>query len=167
MDSPLDVHLLTPTDWPVLKSARLDALHDAPYAFMSRYECEGRWDEREWRQQFEHATWIVAQQSGRVIGLMRSVIEPALPGSRHLESIWVAPTHRRRGVFRSLLRVMADVERKGGVTHFLVWVLEDNHVAWRVYEAVGFEATGERQFLPNIGRFERRLSWSLRAAPDG
>lgn len=161
MDSSLDVHPLTPADWVVLRSARLAALRDSPHAFMSRLEWEEAWEELEWRQQFERATWVVAERAGIVIGLMRSVVESTLPVKRHLESIWVAAGHRRCGVFRSLLRAMAEVERRGGITHFLVWVLEDNHVAWRAYEAVGFVATGERQFLPNIGRFERRLSWPL------
>jgi RimJ/RimL family protein N-acetyltransferase len=161
MDSSLDVQLLTPADWEVLRSVRLKALRDAPYAFMSSYEREERRDEHAWRQQFEHTTWIVARQAGRAIGLMSSLAEPTPSDSRHLESIWVDPEHRRCGVFRSLLKLMCDLARRDGVTRFMVWVLEDNHVAWRVYEKVGFEATGERQFLPNIGRFELRLSLSL------
>ena len=44
-----------------------------------------------------------------------------------------------------------------GVTELMLWVLEDNHDAQRAYQALGFEPTGERQFLPAFGQFERRL----------
>jgi ribosomal protein S18 acetylase RimI-like enzyme len=84
----------------------------------------------------------------------------------HIESIWVAPTHRRRGVFRALLLELAEINRWLGVTDLMLWVLEDNHEAQRAYEALGFVPTGERQFLPDFRRFERRLSLQLRQLLD-
>jgi len=48
-----------------------------------------------------------------------------------------------------------------GVTELMLWVLEDNYGAQRAYQALGFVPTGERQFLPALGRFERRLSLQL------
>jgi ribosomal protein S18 acetylase RimI-like enzyme len=48
-----------------------------------------------------------------------------------------------------------------GVTDLLLWVLEDNDDAQRVYEALGFKLTGERQFLKAAGRFEQRLKMSI------
>ena len=53
--------------------------------------------------------------------------------------------------------LVAVCSAPAGVTDLLLWVLEDNHDAQRAYEALGFEPTGERQFLPDLGRFERRL----------
>jgi RimJ/RimL family protein N-acetyltransferase len=44
-----------------------------------------------------------------------------------------------------------------GITDLMLWVLEDNHAAQRAYQALGFESTGERQFLPAFGQYERRL----------
>ncbi len=161
MEPSIDVHLLAPVDWPVLKEARLMALQDSPHAFMARYEQECRWGEPEWRSTYTAATWIVAREARSVIALTKSVIEQARPRVRYLESIWVAPTHRRRGIFRCLLDALAEVERHLGVTRLLLWVLEDNHVARRVYEALGFVATGERQFLPHLGRFELQLALNL------
>ncbi len=69
--------------------------------------------------------------------------DPARPWTRHVESIWVAPTHRRRGVFRALLYALAEIERPRGVTELLLWVLEDNHDARRAYETLGFRADRE------------------------
>jgi GNAT superfamily N-acetyltransferase len=157
MESTLELQLLAPADWGVLRIARLAALRDSPHAFLSSHTRESDWGEAEWRCMFDAARWIVAREAGKVIGLARSVAEPWRPWARHLESIWVAPTHRRCGVFRGLLSSLAETERGTGVTDLLLWVLEDNHDAQRAYEALGFEPTGEQQFLAVAGRFEWRM----------
>jgi ribosomal protein S18 acetylase RimI-like enzyme len=153
----LDLDLLTPTDWRVLRAARLRALLDSPNAFTSTYARESDWGEPEWRRMFDAAMWIVARDAEKVIGLARTIGEPDQPTTRHIESVWVAPTHRRRGVFRAILLALAELECRMGVTDLLLWVLEDNYAAQCTYEALRFESTGERQFLPEFGRFERRL----------
>ena len=166
IQSTLDLHLLTPLDWRVLRKARLEALHDSPRAFTSSFADESGWSEQEWLQMFDAATWTVAREAEEVIGLARSVSEPEQPAARNVESVWVAPTHRRRGVLRALLHTLAERERRMGVTELLIWVLEDNQNAQRAYEAIGFEPTGQRQFLPPFGRFERRLTLCIRGLLD-
>jgi GNAT superfamily N-acetyltransferase len=166
MELTLDMDLLVPADWRVLRAARLNALLDSPRAFTSTYAHESDWGEFEWRRVFDAATCIVAREAVKVIGLAKSVAEPLRPWMRHLESIWVAPTHRRRGVFRALLGHLAEIDHRTGVTDLMLWVLEDNYDAQRAYYAVGFEPTGERQFLPALGRFERRLRVDTRCLLD-
>jgi GNAT superfamily N-acetyltransferase len=166
MDSTLDVYSLTPLNWRVLRAARLEALRDSPHAFTSSYAQELGWEESEWQRLFDAATWVVAHEAGKVIALARSSCEPERPAARHVESIWVAPTHRRRGVFRSLLHAVAEIERQVDVTDLLLWVLEDNHDAQRAYEAVGFKSTGVRQFLPALGRFERQMGLAIKRILD-
>jgi ribosomal protein S18 acetylase RimI-like enzyme len=165
MESTLNLRLLTDVDWQVLRAARLQALRDSPDAFMSRYDHESRLSELAWRRLFDAATWIVAQEAEDVVGLARSVDDPTMPCVRHVESIWVAPTHRRRGVFRALLSALAEMERRMGVAELLLWVLEDNHDAQHAYRILGFEPTGERQFVPALGRFERRFRLNIRHLP--
>jgi ribosomal protein S18 acetylase RimI-like enzyme len=165
MESTLDLQVLLPVDWPVLRAARLQALQDSPHAFMSRYEVEGNRSNAEWQRFVESATWVVAHAADRVIGLACSVSECSRPGVRYLESIWVDPAHRRRGVFSALLHKLADLGRHGGSTELLLWVLEDNHPARHAYQAAGFEPTGRRQFLPEIGRFELELRVAIRPSP--
>jgi ribosomal protein S18 acetylase RimI-like enzyme len=153
----LELQLLAPTDWRVLRSVRLEALFDSPHAFTSTYDCEVRWGEPEWRRFFDAATWVVAREAERLIGLARSVGDRAM---RHVESVWVAPTYRRHGVCCTLLRGLAEIDRRIGVTDLLLWVLEDNLDALHAYEALGFKPTEERQVHPTIGRFELRLRLS-------
>jgi ribosomal protein S18 acetylase RimI-like enzyme len=162
MESTLELQLLEPADWGMLRAARLRALRDSPDAFASTYARESGWGESEWRQMFTAATWVIAHESDTVIGLARSVQELERPAVRHVECAWVAPTHRRRGVFRALLYALTEMEcRTAGVTYLLLWVLEDNFAAQRTYEALGFRPTGRRQFLSAAGRFERQLRLTI------
>ena len=162
MESTLNLQLLTPVDWRVLRAARLQALRDSPDAFLSKYDDESRLSELDWRRVVDAATWIVAQEADTVIGLACSLGDQDEPWVRHIESIWVAPSHRRRGVFRSLVWALSEMEHRSGVKELLLWVLEDNDRAQRAYETLGFEPTGERQYLPALGRFERRFRLQIR-----
>jgi ribosomal protein S18 acetylase RimI-like enzyme len=161
MESTLQLQLLGPADWRILRAARLEALGDSQHAFTSSYDHESSWSEREWHRVLNAATWVVAREAESVVGIVRSINEPERPETRHVESVWVAPERRRRGVFRTLLNSLADLHRPAGVTDLMLWVLEDNYEAQSAYEALGFEPTGERQLLPDCERFELRLRLGL------
>jgi ribosomal protein S18 acetylase RimI-like enzyme len=166
MKSTLELGLLSPLDWRVLRAARLRALVDSPDTLTSSYAHESAWGELEWQRVFDAATWIVARDAQNPIGLAKSASEPARPATRYVESAWVAPTHRRQGVLRDLLCALAEINRRMGVTELMLCVLEDNHGAQRAYQALGFQWTGERQFLPALGQFERRLRQELSEPRD-
>jgi len=153
----LDVRPLGPGDWHVLQTIRLRALAESPHAFTSHYQRESQWNEQQWRRRFDAAHWIVAVEGGEVIGLA-SLMKCHPEGLHHIESIWVAPTHRKRGVFRSLLDGLIEIARRAGLADLWLWVLEDNVDARSVYERLGFEWTGERQPIePGHWRTELRL----------
>jgi RimJ/RimL family protein N-acetyltransferase len=163
MESTLELDLLTPLDWRLLRSARLYALLDSPDAFTSSHADESAWSRLDWQRSLHAATWIVAREAQNVIGLAKSVSDPALPASRYVESAWVAPTHRRRGVLRALLHRLAEIDRQMGVTELMLWVLEDNYDAQRAFQALGFDPTGGRQYLRAFGQFERQLRTEINA----
>ncbi|MHA6621402.1 GNAT family N-acetyltransferase [Pseudonocardia sp. DLS-67] len=153
----LVTRVLTRADWLVLRETRLRALGDSPHAYIARYRSESRWSEREWRERFDDAAWAVAVDRFDVVGLV-GLVGGRPPEAHHVESMWVAPTHRRRGVSRILVNTMADLGRRAGLTHLMLWVLEDNVAAWQAYARLGFVPTGERQPIDPAGpRFERRL----------
>ena len=154
----LDIKLLAPEEWHVLRTTRLRALSDSPGAFVASCEAEADWGELQWRHLLASATWVVAVESGVVIGIA-GVIDRI--DGRHIESIWVAPSHRRRGVFRALLRDLVDRERANGAHDLVLWVVEDNDNARQAYRRLGFVPTGERQRLAG-SRHELRLRLSTR-----
>lgn len=149
----LDIKLLAPEEWYLLRTTRLGALRDSPDAFASSYAVEADWDNGQWQRLLADATWVVAIETGTAIGIA-SVVDRY--DGRHVESIWVAPTHRRRGVFRALLRALVDHKRANRAYDLLLWVMEDNDEARRAYRRLGFTPTGERQRLSG-DRYELRL----------
>ena len=68
----LDIKLLAPEEWHVLRTIRLRALLDSPAAFLSSYEAEAGWGEMQWRHLLGSATWVVAVESGAAIGIAAS-----------------------------------------------------------------------------------------------
>ena len=112
------------------------------------------WSEAQWRRLFATATWVVAAEASAVVGIASAVDRY---DGHHIESTWVAPTHRQRGVFRALLRALVDRGRAAQDAHdLLLWVLEDNDEARQAYRRLGFVPSGERQRLAD-DRHELRL----------
>src|ERR1700722_6174603 len=55
----LDVKVLTPNDWRVLREIRLTALSESPEMFLSIYEQEAGYDESKWQSEFTRGDWYV------------------------------------------------------------------------------------------------------------
>jgi GNAT superfamily N-acetyltransferase len=154
----IDIGVLTPMEWRQLRTARLRALQDSPEAFLSEYQREFGWSEREWLAMFDSSLWVIARGSGRIVGLARSSRNGAAPWQRHVESVWVEPRFRRRGITRRLMEALIEHERRADVSELVIWVIEGNDRARRAWKRFGFRPTGERQLLPGGGgRGEERL----------
>jgi GNAT superfamily N-acetyltransferase len=145
----------------LLRTIRLRALAESPDAFTSYYHCERWWTERRWRRRLDAADWIVAVDRGELIGLA-SVVSCNPEEPHHVESIWVEPAYRGRGVLRSLVHYASQLARRCGHDDLWLWVLEDNCCAQLVYERLGFVRTGERQAVdPAHLRFELRMRLTI------
>lgn len=156
----LEIRLLAPADWRVLRDTRLRALTDSPHAFTSDWRREHGLSENQWRRWFDSATWVVAVEREQVIGIVALV--DGTPEGQYVESIWVAPAHRQRGVFRALLDAVVEMGHLMGLDELLLWVLEDNTVARRAYARLGFVDVDERQEIKSGGqRYERRLRLTI------
>jgi GNAT superfamily N-acetyltransferase len=163
----LDVELLKPTQWWVLRATRLRALRDSPRAYTSTLAVESAWRRQQWRNQLAAGTWVVAVEGADRIGLAGLVQSPTEPP--HVEWAWVAPAHRRRGVLRSLVEALAGEAGKIGVPALQLWVLKDNTDALAAYRKLGFIETGEEQKISDVGspqadptpRYELRLRREL------
>jgi ribosomal protein S18 acetylase RimI-like enzyme len=158
---PAGLHLkeVDADQWQELRAVRLKALEQAPDAFMAVLDEEQSWQETEWRQTIKDATWVAARSAGAIIGVARSTVD-SVPTRRHIEAVWVEPSWRRRGVASDLVRWLIEKERKAEVVQeILIWVIDSNKAARRLYEGLGFEPTGERpQSIQGRGsRVEERL----------
>jgi ribosomal protein S18 acetylase RimI-like enzyme len=65
-----------------------------------------------------------------------------VPGTFHVNTLFVQPAHRQQGIGKALLeRLMTDA-RAAGYTRFQLWVHTGNLVARRLYERSGFTEQG-------------------------
>lgn len=163
----LDVKVLTPNDWRVLREIRLTALSESPEMFLSIYEQEEDYDESKWQSEFTRGDWYVGMVASEspdkpvsVLGITR---EPGTPAHRcFLEYLWVAPGFRRRGVaFAMIAHVLRQLHSVGVRTVFL-WVLDGNDNATRLYKRIGFVGCNYSQPLAaRPGRSEELMQMSL------
>jgi L-amino acid N-acyltransferase YncA len=157
-----EVTTLHPSRWPVLRSLRLRALQDSPSAFGSEYRHEVGWSADVWAREFESSVWVVARDGDTEVGLARSVKEVEGAEHRNIESVWVAPRHRRLGICRMMLSRLVELERTAGASELRAWILKGNVTARNAYLRFGFVLTGEQQpCLGANGRLEERVSYRI------
>jgi ribosomal protein S18 acetylase RimI-like enzyme len=101
---------------------------------------------------------------GRPVALLGATAEADIAESeRYLSYLWVAPSHRGRGLASELVLDMLARMRAADVSRAWLWVLSGNGAARRLYERLGFTSTGDRQPLEkDPSRFEERMTLSLR-----
>jgi ribosomal protein S18 acetylase RimI-like enzyme len=63
--------------------------------------------------------------------------------------MWVAPSHRRRGVGGRLIDTIAAWAGDHGIRTLKLMVTNNNEAAIRFYQRLGFNATGNTQPYPN------------------
>lgn len=165
-DSEPTVEQLSPDDWEALRSVRLAALADAPYAFASALDQERGYDERQWRSFLAAATWFVTRRRGEIVGVVALLLEAGEEPERHLVSMWVARQLRGTGIARTLLDAALSDAADGGTKIVSLWVADGNARARRFYERSGFSSTGRRQPLPSAPELgEELLALRLDARP--
>lgn len=92
------------------------------------------------------AAVFVAVDGDEVVGRL-SVARDPHPSSRHVADLglFVAASHRRRGIGRALLEQAVDWSRDVGVRKLELHVFPWNEPAIGLYEAFGFEREGYRR----------------------
>jgi len=158
-----DIKLLVPDEWLRLRDIRLSALRESPDAFLSTYEQEQDYSERQWRAEFARGDWNVGLIEGRPVSLLGVTRESSTPEQEcYLEYLWVSPECRRSGVARTMLTAIIERLRTSGMTTVFLWVLDGNEVAVHLYKRVGFTRMNHRQPLPaDPGRSEERMRLDL------
>jgi len=93
----------------------------------------------------EYGFYIVAAGDGRLAGSVMVTTEWS--DWRNglfwwLQSVYVRPEYRRRGVYRGLYRYLQEqAGRRADISGFRLYVERDNQAAQRTYESLGMSAT--------------------------
>lgn len=101
-----------------------------------------------WTKRLESATWAVVQCQGRVLGI--AAAQP--PEADHhpvswgracfIESVWVDPSMRGRGIGERLVTYLMEQQRQAGIQDFYLWVFDNNEPAIGLYKRMEFKPTG-------------------------
>jgi GNAT superfamily N-acetyltransferase len=124
-------------------------LVDAPDAFTSTSSRESAYDEAKWRVLAASGQWFVADDDG-LIGVAVGVDGwSGDPKTRELVGMWVAPSHRRRGIAKQLLDQVKAWAASEGATTLSLGVREGNEKALAAYLSMGMRQSGETK--PEVG----------------
>jgi GNAT superfamily N-acetyltransferase len=138
-------------EWHVLRDIRLDALQDAPDAFLSTYAEQAASVEADWRRRISRGgtffAYIPEVNGTEPVGLVGGFLGKL--GMVELVSLWVRPQARGRGVGEALVAAVVGWAKARDATSVHLWLMETNQRAHMLYERCGFSATGERQPLPS------------------
>jgi RimJ/RimL family protein N-acetyltransferase len=159
----LDIKILSPAKWTLLRDIRLAALGESPHAFLSTHQREISWGEDRWIAEFGRGDWsvgFVADQPVSLLGVTRT------PDTQchecYLEYMWVTPAHRQSGIaYDMLMSTFGRLQATGVRTAFL-YILDGNDAAMRLYKRAGFTSVNEPEpLLEYPGRSEELLQRSL------
>jgi ribosomal protein S18 acetylase RimI-like enzyme len=158
MDSDFEIRRVTAGDWADLRELRLEALKDAPLAFVEQYDealaqPPGFWQARVARGATgTEAATFVAVGGGRFVGKATGLREDAPGGpATQVVGVYVTPAWRGRrpGVATALLeRVIRWAREEAGTDPVRLVVMETNAPAFAFYRRLGFVPTGRTMAYP-------------------
>jgi GNAT superfamily N-acetyltransferase len=161
----VEIRRIRAAEWPELRDLRLAALRDAPLAFGATYEQDAALTEDRWRSWAADAASgaqyiAVAVDGMRLVAMARGSADTEDASCAFLTAVYVAPEWRGRGLGRAVSAAVIDWVRDRDVDSIRLHVAEWNHSAHRLYESLGFVATGATKTLPHdpsITELEMRL----------
>ena len=141
------IELITQQNAMKLKDVRLRALQDAPTAFSSTYAEEFQLTDDEWlkraaRWTDETSIAYLVVDADSACGIAAGFLDKNDATRAHLVSMWVAPTHRRRGIGRELVDKIVDWARLKSARTLMLLVTSNNNPAIGFYQQLGFRMTG-------------------------
>jgi len=136
----------------VLKKAMCESIVTSPGSFLRTVADVEAMSAEYLNKEIDTSTWVVIQQLDNVVGLAVArwpdkVIDCDIDQrrTRFIESVWIAPKFRGSRMGGRLVNYLMEVEHKKyrRVSHFKLWVFEENKHAIRMYERMRFKYTGK------------------------
>lgn len=168
MPNVIEVTELHEDEWTRLRDLRLFSLLESPHAFGGNYEDEKLYNEEQWRLKFEKISNLVAIFNGVDAGLMSvEILEGDFGTTCWIGGCWTDPKSRGIGLMRAMFNYLDfhALENNWIVQGLGVW--NDNFVAIKAYEAIGFISMGEPQpSSRQPGKFYQRMIRETRLIPQ-
>lgn len=152
---------LDPARWPEARQLRLEALQQAPDAFLASYEEEVQFDDEVWQRRAKDGSaadgnivTLYAQTNNQLVGMMvlSASDRPKILHVAHLYSVYVRKTMRGKGVASRLLEaILAEVALRPKIEKLSLTVNAQNEAAIALYEKFGFTKVGLARKAMRIG----------------
>ncbi|MDN6302360.1 MAG: GNAT family N-acetyltransferase [Brachybacterium sp.] len=162
------VHRVGSEDWASHRDLRVDMLTADPTAFWADPDEARARTAQQWREEIAGPRLHLQARRGREvlggIALLPAGYTPEhqIPADRaHVVSLWVRPEARGNGISRVLFAAVAGLSLDLGRPDLRLDVDESNLAAQRLYERLGFTATGARD--PREGRSTAWVEYAIRA----
>lgn len=144
-------------EWAKLRSLRLSALRESPWAFASSADREQRLPKEEWRRRAggHNSVNMVATDDEACVGMAAGIREDER--RTQLVGMWVRPQSRGKGIGSLLGEAVCGWAEQHDAREVTLWVADGNAVADRLYRRLAFSPTGARQPLPsdpNVEEYE-------------
>ncbi len=144
------ISILQPSEWREYKQIRLESLKENPEAFGSSYEKEVNYSEEKWQERLNDSDTIlfVARDENKPVGMVGIHVE--VQNNKKVAHIWgmfVSTSCRGNGVGKLLMReLLNEVKRRNEVNVMELMVNNDQTAAVKLYESLGFEKVGEKDW---------------------
>ena len=150
----IELKLIGATNALVFKDIRLRALQDSPTAFSANYADECKLTDSDWLNRA--AQWTsdksvayLAMDASAAVGIAAGGLDKNDPENASLMSMWVAPTHRRLGIGRTLVEAIVTWGRRHRARNLNLMVTSNNEQAMQFYQRLGFALTGRNEIYRN------------------
>jgi ribosomal protein S18 acetylase RimI-like enzyme len=147
------LHTLEASEWAQYREVRLRSLTESPNAFGSTLSVEQERGEEAWAARLSSAAIsgqdcpLVAEQDGKVIGLVWAKVDSSDGSAVNVFQMWVAPDCRGRGVGSMLLREVVAWARSRNARSVQLGVACGDTSAARLYAREGFKTFGTTEPL--------------------
>jgi ribosomal protein S18 acetylase RimI-like enzyme len=137
-------------DAPRLQAAMRAAVSTSPEAFFTTLADLDARPAGCWEREIRTSSWAVLEAGDAVVGIAAAKRPDPVADSGHdpararfIESVWIDPGLRRRGLGERLVSYLIETQRGRGIEWFLLWVFPANLGAIQFYERLGFTRTGQ------------------------
>lgn len=150
MRDAISLRALTPDDWEIFRSARLNALKQHPEVYLSSYEAEAETPEVKWKETLNgNGKCVVALfDNDRLIGFAAVFTWRGDPTGKSgvLAMDYIEPTYRGRGLSRLLYQGRIDwaLDQKQ-FARLVISQRQGNEASRRANQAFGFEYQGREK----------------------
>ena len=157
----MDIRSTTADDWPILKTMRLAALHDAPTAFGVSHATAAAYSDAQWRERAAgpHPQFLLAFRDGVAVGMIGGGVSAAT-GEYNLIAMWVRPEHRGSGAAAQLVAAIKASADAQGHARIVLDVAPENARAAAFYRRQGFVFLPEWEPLASHPEIQvQKMEW--------